>query len=82
MLKSNNVRVSHSMLTTVFLFMSRSTGKSSYNRNTIIKRYNVAYRIHLDTVPINFEDYYLDKDNINAFLLNKRDKSIYKSAIL
>jgi|GEM_PF-1636216 hypothetical protein len=76
------MRIAYSILTTVFLLMSRSTGNRSYNRNAIIKRYNAAYRIHLDTVPINSEDYYLDKDNISAFLLNKRDKSIYKSAIL
>ncbi len=61
----------------LLLLSSCSVRYISYNRNNILRKERRDYTVYLDSTLIEFENYYLDSDNIKSVILNKDNNSIY-----
>jgi hypothetical protein len=48
-----------------------------YSRDNILRKERRDYSIYLDSILIEFENYYLDSDNIKSVTLHKDNNSIY-----
>ena len=67
----------------IFLFIilltltfSCATRNIKYDRNKILKKYASEFEIILDSEKVNLENLYLDKDNIKATYIDRKEKTV------
>ncbi|MDP2161842.1 MAG: hypothetical protein Q8K02_15270, partial [Flavobacterium sp.] len=53
-----------------------STKNINYDRNKIIEKYNTNYKFYLNDEEIVFENFFLNKNNIDRIIVDKRGKTI------
>lgn len=61
----------------LLILSSCSVRYISYNRDNILRKERRDYTVYLDSTLIEFENYYLDSDNIKSVTLRKDNNSIY-----
>ena len=53
-----------------------ATRNIKYDRNKILKKYASEFDIILDSEKVNLENLYLDKDNIKATSIDRKEKTV------
>ena len=70
----------------MIFILSCATRYIEYDRNTILKKYSAKYSIFIDDQKIDLTNVYLDKNNIENILIDKKTKKLnikqYKKARL
>ncbi|QAR30471.1 hypothetical protein EQP59_03435 [Ornithobacterium rhinotracheale] len=65
------------LLFLLILFTACATRKISYNREKIIHSYLPSYTVFVDNEPLEFNNLYLDKENINNVEIDNKNKTLY-----
>jgi hypothetical protein len=60
----------------VILSIGCATRNIKYDRNKILKKYSSDYNIFVDNQKMDFENIYLNKDNIDYVELDKKNKNL------
>tara|TARA_R110002072_G_scaffold301851_3_gene482617 strand:+ start:1991 stop:2449 length:459 start_codon:yes stop_codon:yes gene_type:complete len=58
-------------------FLGCATNIIKYDRYKIEKRYVDNFNIRLDSIKINFQNYFLDKENIKSIVVDRKQKTIW-----
>lgn len=53
-----------------------STKNINYDRNKIIEKYNTDYKFFLNDEEIVFKNFFLNKNNINRIIVDKKSKTV------
>ena len=64
------------LLLTLALTFGCATRNIKYDRNKILKKYASEFDIILDSEKVNLENLYLDKDNIKATSIDRKEKTV------
>lgn len=64
------------LLLTLTLTFSCATRNIKYDRNKILKKYSVEYKMFVDNEKMDLETVFLDKDNIENIRIDKRAKEL------
>lgn len=64
------------LLLILILTFGCATRNIKYDRNKILKKYASEFDIILDSEKVNLENLYLDKDNIKATSIDRKEKTV------
>tara|TARA_R110000751_G_scaffold2875_5_gene15054 strand:- start:925 stop:1536 length:612 start_codon:yes stop_codon:yes gene_type:complete len=73
--KTNKMRI-FLLLLILTLTFGCATRNIKYDRNKILKKYASEFDIILDSENVNLENLYLDKDNIKATFIDRKEKTV------